>query len=136
MLRNAYVVIRIGEQDVLLQQTMPPFEFLVNKSDLEPNIASNIKIGDVFSGIDRGSTNPFDLVLEREGLAEQQLENRPEQVDFKFVPRFHAETTQEAESYLQKTSRAAYAVIPGKSVSVANGWLVPIRPVPGSMSKL
>ena len=42
MLRNEYVVIRIGERDVLLQQTVPPFEFLVNKSDLEPTAASNV----------------------------------------------------------------------------------------------
>jgi hypothetical protein len=135
MLRNEYVVIRIDERDVLLQQTMPPFEFLVNKSDLEPTVASNIKIGDVFSGIDRGSANPFDLVLKPEGLAGPQFETQSEQADFKFVPRFHAETTREAESYLQNASQAAYAVIPGKTVSVANGWLVPIRPAPGSMSK-
>ena len=135
MLRNEYVVIRIGERDVLLQQTVPPFEFLVSKSDLEPHIASSIKIGDVFSGIDRGSTNPFDLVLERQGPAGRQLESWPEQSDFKFVPRFHAKTKQEAESYLQNASRATYAVIPGKTQSVANGWLVPIRLVSGSLSK-
>jgi hypothetical protein len=135
MLRNEYVVIRIDERDVLLQQTMPRFEFLVNKSDLEATIASNIKIGDVFSGIDRGRANPFDLVLEQKGLGGPQLETQSEQVDFKFVPRFHAETTQEAESYLQNASQAAYAVIPGKTVSVANGWLVPIRPMPCSISK-
>ena len=131
MLRNEYIVIRIYERDVLLQQTVPPVEFLVNKSDLGPTVASSVKIGDVFSGIDRGSTNPFDLVLEPENLAERQRETQSEQSDFKFVPRFHAETTQDAESYLKNASKSAYTVIPGKTLRVANGWLVPIRPVPG-----
>jgi hypothetical protein len=135
MFRNEYVVIRIGERDVLLQQTVPPFEFLVNKSDLEPTVASNVNVGDVFSGIDRGSTNPFDLVLERKDQAEQQLETRSEQLDFKFVPRFRAETPQEAESYLRNVSHSAYAVIPGKTLRVANGWLVPIGWVLPSLSK-
>jgi hypothetical protein len=135
MFRNEYVVVRIGECNVLLQQTVPPFEFLVKKSDLEPTVASNIKVGDVFSGIDRGSTNPFDLVLERRGLAERQLETRSEQSDFTFVPRLHAETAQEAESYLQNASDSAYAVIPGKTLRVANGWLVPIGRNPASLSK-
>lgn len=135
MLRNEYVVIRIDERDVLLQQTVPRFEFLVNKSDLEPTVASNIKVGDVFSGIDRGSRNPFDLVLERRDLAERQLETRSEQLDFKFVPRLHAETAQEAESYLQNVSNSANAVISGKTLRVANGWLVPIGRDSASLSK-
>jgi len=134
MFRNEYVVLRIGERDVLLQQTVPPLEFLVNKSDLEPTVASNIKVGDVFSGIDRGSTNPFDLVLERKDLAER-LETRSEPLDFKFVSRLHAETAQEAESSLQEPSDSAYAVIPGKTLRVANGWLVPIGRVPASLSQ-
>jgi hypothetical protein len=135
MFRNEYVVIRIGERDVLLQQTVPPFEFLVNKSDLEPTVASNIRVGDVFSGIDRGCTNPFDLVLERKDPAERQIETLSEQLDFNFVPRLQAETAQEAEFYLQNASNSAYAVIPGKTLRVANGWLVPVGRVPASLPK-
>jgi len=127
MLRNEYVVIRIGERDVLFKQTMPPCDFLVNKSDLEPNVASHIKIGDVFTGIDRGSTTPFDLVPEKRHLADPKRETQSEQADFRFVPRLYAETKQAAESYIQRASSAPFAVITGKTLSAANGWLVPIR---------
>jgi len=136
MLRNEYVVTRIGEQDVLLAQTMPTVEFAVNKSDLDPTIAANIMVGDVLSGVDRGSINPFDLVLERKCLAGRKLEPQSEQleqVDFKFVPSFSAETMEEAESYVQNASESRFAVVFGKTQRVAKGWLVPIRPISESV---
>jgi hypothetical protein len=130
MLRNEYVVTGIGERDVLFRQTNPPTEFAVNKADLDPTIVADIMVGDVFSGVDRGSMNPFDLVLERKARAGQEFETDSEQVeqaDFKFVPSFFAKTRQEAESYVQNAPEAMFAVIFGKTQSVANGWLVPIR---------
>ena len=65
MLRNEYVVIEVTDRDVRLRQTLPPFEFIVSKSEFEPAIVADIAIGDAFSGVDRGRLNPFDLLLEK-----------------------------------------------------------------------
>jgi hypothetical protein len=130
MLRNEYVVIEVSDRDVRLRQTLPPFEFLVSKSEFEPAIAAGIATGDTFSGVDRGSVSPFDLVLEKKAY-EPNLETKSmepvEQTNFRFVLDFSAGTAQEAESYLQNTSEGEFAVISGETQRAANGWLVPIK---------
>jgi hypothetical protein len=130
MLRNEYMVIEVSEQIVRLQQTLLPFEFLVSKSEFEPAIVASIAIGDTFSGVDRGSRNPFDLVLERkahERDSEAKSIEQAEQADFKFVPDSCAGTAQEAEIYLRNVSDDEFAVISGETQKTANGWLVPIK---------
>ena len=42
MLRNEYVVIEVTDRDVRLRQTLPPFEFIVSKSEFEPAIVADI----------------------------------------------------------------------------------------------
>ena len=130
MLRNEYVVIEVSEQIIRLQQALLPFEFLVSKSEFEPAIVASIAIGDTFSGVDRGSLNPFDLVLERkahEPDSEAKSIEPSEQSDFTFVPGTCAGTAQEAESYLRNVSDDGFAVIAGETQKTANGWLVPIK---------
>ena len=131
MLRNKYVVIEVSDRHVRLRQTMPAFEFIVGKSEFEPALASSIAVGDMFSGVDRGSTSPFDLLLEKKTPHQSSLETNSleptETATFKFVPRPFAETAQEAEIYLQSASEGEYAVIFGKTQRTAIGWLVPIR---------
>jgi hypothetical protein len=130
MLRNEYVVIELTDRDVRLHQTLPAFEFIVSKSEFEPAIVADIAIGDTFSGVDRGSLNPFDLLLERKAH-ETTLETKPrelaERASFKFVPGFCAGTAQEAESYLQSAPEVEFAIILGETRRTANGWLVPIK---------
>ena len=130
MLRNEYVVIEVSDRDVRLRQTLLPFEFLVSKPEFEPAIVAGIAIGDIFSGVDRGSVNPFDLVLEKKAY-EPNLESKSMEpavrAHFKFVTRFCAGTAQEAESYLQNTSDGEFAVISGETQRAAEGWLVPIK---------
>jgi hypothetical protein len=131
MLRNEYVVIEVTVRDVRLRQTLPPFEFIVSKSEFEPAIVADIAIGDTFSGVDRGRMNPFDLLLEKKAH-ETNLEKPrelAEQASFKFVPGFCAGTAQEAESYLQRTSEVEFAIILGETRRTANGWLVAIKPI-------
>ena len=131
MLRNRYVVIEVSDRHVRLRQTMPAFEFIVSKSEFEPAVAADIAVGDMFSGVDRGSTNPFDLLLEKKAPYQQSLETNSleanEAAIFKFVTRSLAETAQEAEIYLQCASEGEFAVISGQTQRTANGWLVPIR---------
>jgi hypothetical protein len=131
MLRNQYVVIEVSDRDVRLRQTLPRFEFLVSKSEFEPGIVAGIAIGDTFSGIDRGSVSPFDLVLEKKAPYEPNLETKSEepaeQANFRFVPGFCAGTAREAESYLQNATEGEFAVISGETQRTANGWLVPIK---------
>ena len=130
MLRNEYVVIEVSDRDVRLRQTLLPFDFLVGKSEFEPAIVAGIAIGDTFSGVDRGSVNPFDLILEKKAC-EPNLKAKSrepaEQAKFKFVPGFCAGTAREAESYLQNASEGEFAVISGETQRAANGWLVPIK---------
>ena len=132
MLRNEYVVIEVTDRDVRLRQTLPPFEFIVSKSEFEPAIVADIAIGDTFSGVDRGRMNPFDLLLEKKAH-ETNLATKPrelaEQASFKFVPGFCAGTAQEAESYLQSAPEVEFAIILGETRRTANGWLVPIKPI-------
>jgi hypothetical protein len=131
MLRNKYVVIEVSDRDVRLRQTMLALEFIVRKSELEPAVAATIAVGDMFSGVDRGSTSPFDLLLENRAPYQPSLETKSleltEVATFKFVPRSFAETAQEAEIYLQGASEGEFAVIPGQTQRTANGWLVPIK---------
>jgi hypothetical protein len=131
MLRNKYVVIEVSDRYVRLRQMLPPFEFLVSKSEFEPAIVVGIAIGDTFSGVDRGSVNPFDLVLRKKAPYEPNLETESveptEQANFKFVPGSCAETARQAESYLQNASEGEFAVISGETQRAANGWLVPIK---------
>src|SRR4051812_37500588 len=128
MLRNKYVVIEVSDRYVRLRQTLPPFEFLVSKSEFEPAIVVGIAIGDTFSGIDRGSVNPFDLVLRKKAPYEPNLETDSveptEQANFKFIPDSCAETARQAECYLQNASEGVFAAIPGQTQRAANGWLV------------
>jgi hypothetical protein len=130
MLRNEYVVIEVSDRDVRLRQTLLPFDFLVGKSEFEPAIVAGIAIGDTFSGVDRGSVNPFDLILEEKAckpnLKTKSMEPA-EHANFKFVPGFCAGTAREAESYLQNASEGEFAVISGETQRAANGWLVPIK---------
>ena len=132
MLRNEYVVIEVTERDVRLRQTLPASEFIVSKSEFEPAIVADIAIGDTFSGVDRGSLNPFDLLLEKKAH-ETTLETKPrelaERASFKFVPGFCAGTAQEAESYLQRAPGVEFAIILGETRRTANGWLVPIKSI-------
>ena len=132
MLRNEYVVIEVTYRDVRLRQTLPPFEFIVSKSEFEPAIVADIAIGDTFSGVDRGRMNPFDLRLEKKAH-ETNLETKPrelaEQTSFKFVPGFCAGTAQEAESYLQRAPGVEFTIILGETRRTANGWLVPIKSI-------
>jgi hypothetical protein len=132
MLRNEYVVIEVTERDVRLRQTFPASEFIVSKSEFEPAIVADIAIGDTFSGVDRGSLNPFDLLLEKKAH-ETTLETKPrelaERASFKFVPGFCAGTAQEAESYLQRAPGVEFAIILGETRRTANGWLVPIKSI-------
>ena len=132
MLRNEYVVIEVTERDVRLRQTLPAFEFIVSKSELEPAIVADLAIGDTFSGVDRGRMNPFDLLLEKRAQ-EANLETKPrelaEQASFKFVPGFCAGTAQEAESYLQSAPEVEFAIILGETRRTAFGWLVAIKPI-------
>jgi hypothetical protein len=132
MLRNEYVVIEVTERDVRLRQTLPAFEFVVSKSEFEPAIIADIAIGDTFSGVDRGSLNPFDLLLEKKAH-ETTLEMKPrelsERASFKFVPGFCAGTAQEAESYLQNAPGVEFAIILGETRRTANGCLVPIKSI-------
>lgn len=132
MLRNEYVVIEVSDRDVRLRQTLPPFEFIVSKSEFEPAIVADIAIGDTFSGVDRGRMNPFDLLLEKRAQ-EANLETKPreltEQASFKFVPGFCAGTAQEAESYLQSAPKVEFTIILGETRRTANGWLVPIKSI-------
>jgi hypothetical protein len=132
MLRNEYVVIEVTERGVRLRQTLPAFEFIVSKSEFEPAIVADIAIGDTFSGVDRGSLNPFDLLLEKKAH-ETTLETKPrelaERASFKFVPGFCAGTAQEAESYLQRAPGVEFAIILGETRRTANGWLVPIKSI-------
>ena len=132
MLRNEYVVIEVTERDVRLRQTLPACEFIVSKSEFEPAIVADIAIGDMFSGVDRGSLNPFDLLLEKKAH-ETALETKPrelaERASFKFVPGFCAGTAQEAESYLQRAPGVEFAIILGETRRTANGWLVPIKSI-------
>jgi hypothetical protein len=132
MLRNEYVVIEVTDRDVRLRQTLPTFEFIVSKSEFEPAIVADIAIGDTFSGVDRGSLNPFDLLLEKKAH-ETTLETKPrelaERASFKFVPGFCAGTAQEAESYLQRAPGVEFAIILGETRRTANGWLVPIKSI-------
>src|SRR5215510_8624122 len=99
MLRNRYVVIEVSDRHVRLRQTMPAFEFIVRKSEFEPAVAAGISVGDMFSGVDRGSTNPFDLLLERKAPYQANLETNSleltEAAIFKFVARSFAETAQQ-----------------------------------------
>jgi len=131
VLRNQYVVIEVHDQHVRLRQTLPPFDFLVSKSEFEPDVVRGIAIGDTFSGVDRGCVNPFDLVLEKKAPNEPNLEAKSmqsaEQTNFKFVPGCYAGTAREAEFYLQNASEGAFAVISGDTQRAANGWLVPIK---------
>jgi hypothetical protein len=131
MLRNKYVVIEVSDRNVRLRQTLPPFEFLVSKSEFEPSIVAGIAIGDTFTGVDRGSVNPFDLVLKKKAPYEPNLETESveptEPANFKFVPGFCAGTARQAESYLQNASEGEFAVISGETQRAANGWLVPIN---------
>ena len=132
MLRNEYVVIEVTDRDVRLRQTLPPFEFIVSKSEFEPNIVAGIAIGDRFSGVDGGSLNPFDLLLEKKAYEtnlEMKSREPAEQVNFKFVPGFCAGTAQEAESYLQSAPEVEFAIILGETRRTANGWLVPIKSI-------
>jgi hypothetical protein len=132
MLRNEYVVIEVTDRDVRLRQTLPPFEFIVSKSEFEPAIVADIALGDTFSGVDRGSLNPFDLLREKK-VHETTVETKPrelaERASFKFVPGFCARTAQEAESYLQSAPEVEFAIILGETRRTANGWLVPIKPI-------
>jgi hypothetical protein len=132
MLRNEYVVIEVTDRDVRLRQTLPPFEFILRKSEFEPAIIAGIAVGDTLSGVDRGSLNPFDLVLESKAH-ETSLDTKPrkpaEQADFRFVPGFCAGTAQEAESYLQRAPEVEFAIILGETRRTANGWLVPIKSI-------
>lgn len=132
MLRNEYVVIEVTERDVRLRQTLPAFEFIVSKSEFELAIVADIAIGDTFSGVDRGSLNPFDLLLKKKAH-ETTLETKPrelaERASFKFVPGFCAGTAQEAESYLQRAPGVEFAIILGETRRTANGWLVPIKSI-------
>jgi len=131
MLRNRYVVFEVSDRHVRLRQTTPAFEFIVSKSEFEPAVAADIAVGDMFSGVDRGSTNPFDLLLEKKAPYQQSLETNSleanEAATFKFVARSLAETAQKAEIYLQCASEGEFAVIFGQTQRTANGWLVPIR---------
>lgn len=132
MLRNEYVVIEVTDRDVRLRQTLPPFEFIVSKSEFEPAIVADLAIGDTFSGVDRGRMNPFDLLLEKkahEATRETKPKELAEQGSFKFVPGFCAGTAQEAESYLQSAPKVEFAIIFGKTRRTANGWLVPVKPI-------
>jgi hypothetical protein len=131
MLRNEYVVIEVTDRDVRLRQRLLQFEFVVGKREFKPAIAAGIAIGDVFSGVDRGSVNPFDLVLEKKSpyqpnLATKSMESA-EQANFKFVPDSCAGTAQEAECFLQRASGSEFEVISGEAQRAANGWLVPIK---------
>jgi len=128
MLRNKYVVIEVSDRYVRLRQTLPPCEFLVSRSEFEPNIVAGIVLGDRFSGVDRGSSNPFDLVLERKAPDKPNPETESlEPANFKFVRGFFARTASEAESYLQNASEGAFEVISGETQRAAKGWLVPIK---------
>jgi hypothetical protein len=131
MLRNQYVVVEVSDRDVRLRQTLPSLEFLVSKHEFEPAIVAGIAIGDMFSGVDRGSLNPFDLVLEKKALYEPNLETKSieptEQANFKFVPGCCAGTAREAEFHLQNVSEGEFAVVSGETQRAANGWLVPIK---------
>ena len=132
MLRNEYVVIEVTERDVRLHQTLPAIEFIVSKSEFEPDIVTDIAIGDTFSGVDRGRLNPFDLLLEKKAH-ETPLETKPrelaERASFKFVPGFCAGTAQEAEYYLQSAPEVEFAIILGETRRTANGWLIPIKSI-------
>jgi hypothetical protein len=131
MLRNEYVVVEVNDRDVRLQQRPLRFEFLVSKSEFASAISADIAIGDTFSGIDRGSVGPFDLVLESKAPYEPHLEAKPmevaEQANFIFVAHPCAATAQEAECRLEKASGGEFAVISGETRRAANGWLVPIK---------
>jgi hypothetical protein len=128
MLRNKYVVIEVSDRYVRLRQTLPPCEFLVSRSQFEPKIVANIALGDSFSGVDRGSVNPFDLVLERKAPDKQNPETESSKpANFKFVPGYFTRTAQEVESYLQNASEGEFEVISGETQRVAKGWLVPIK---------
>jgi hypothetical protein len=134
MLRNEYVVVEVTDRDVRLQQRPLRSEFLVSKSEFAPAISAEIAIGDTFSGIDRGSVGPFDLVLESKAPYEPNREAKrvevAEQSNFIFVADSCAGTAQEAEYRLEKASGVEFAVISGETRRVANGWLVPIRLLP------
>jgi hypothetical protein len=131
MLRNEYVVVEVTDRDVRLQQRPLRFEFLVSKSDFASAISADIKIGDAFSGIDRGSVGPFDLVLESKAPYASNREGESaevaEQANFIFVADSCAGTAQEAEYRLEKASGDEFAVIPGEARRAANGWLVPVK---------
>jgi hypothetical protein len=131
MLRNEYVVVEVTDRDVRLQQRPLRFEFLVSKSEFAPSVSAHIAIGDTFSGIDRGSVGPFDLVPESkapyEPNREAKLAEVAEQANFIFVADSCAGTAQEAEYRLEKASGDEFAVISGETRRVANGWLVPIK---------
>src|SRR5262245_38518793 len=131
MLRNKYVVIEVSERHVRLRQTMPAFECIVCKSEFEPAVAAGIAIGDMFSGVDRGSANPYDLLMEKRAAYQPSLETQSleptEAATFKFVARSFAEAAQEVEIYLQGTSKGEFAVISGHAQRTANGWLLPIK---------
>ena len=131
MLRNKYVVIEVSDRYVRLRQTLPPCEFLVSRSEFEPSMVAGIAIGDTFSGVDRGSVNPFDLVLKKKAPYEPNLDTESveptEPANFKFVPGLCAGTARQAESYLQNASEGEFLVISGETHRAANGWLVPIK---------